>query len=698
MRSDTVFKAGEASFFNDLDGRNRWGDYSATVVDPLNDTDLWTIQEYAASPANTWGTWWGRVAPTAATLPLLLIDEATVNEGDLETTNAVFTVRLSHTNSQPVTVEFATADLTAQAGADYTPTNGMLTFAPGETSKRITVTVFGDLLQETNEAFSVTLNNPTNATPGIPFALGRIIEDDPLQISIADIRVIEGDLGMTNVLFNVQLSKSYHLPVSVDFATTDGSALAGSDYVATNGTLAFAPGQTVQTFAVTVMGDEIDETNKTFVVTLTNPANAALGVPQANATIVDDDPLALAISDVSLREGESGTSNALFTVTLSKPYHLPVSVDFSTADGSALAGSDYTATNGSLTFAPGETTQTISVALNGDPTDEANENFFLNLTNSVNVTLTDVQAKATIVDDDPLVLSIPDISVLEGYTGTSAALFTVRLSKPMSVPVSIDFATADGTAKAGSDYVSTNGTITFPPGETNRVIEVAVIGETLDEGNETFLVNLTSPVNVTLTDTQARATIVDDDDAMISISDVSVWEGQTDQTNAVFTVNLSTISSRTVSVRVSTANGSAIAGADYVALSNLLLSFPPGTTNQSVAVQVLGDTVTETNESFLVRLSSPSNATIARSQGLGTILDDDVRLAVELSGKGVRLRFNTVAGQGYRLEQTDNVTDIAVWLAVPGAGNVSGTGEIASVLDPDAASQPHRFYRVRLLP
>jgi hypothetical protein len=132
----------------------------------------------------------------------------------------------------------------------------------------------------------------------------------------------------------------------------------------------------------------------------------SVGVPQANATIVDDDSLVLTISDVSVREGESGTSNAQFTVTLSKPYHLPVSVEFSTGNGSALAGSDYTATNGTLTFAPGETTQTVSVALNGDLTDEANENFFLNLTNAVNVTLTDIQAKATIVDDDPLVLSI----------------------------------------------------------------------------------------------------------------------------------------------------------------------------------------------------------------------------------------------------------------------------------------------------
>jgi hypothetical protein len=699
LRGDTVFKPGEASYVSLGDGRNRWGDYSATVVDPLNDTDLWTIQEYAASPANTWGTWWGRVTPSPAPLPLLLMDEPTVTEGEFGTTNALFTVRLTHTNSLPVTVAFATADLSAQAGTDYTATNGMLTFAPGETNKSITVTVFGDLLEETNEAFTVTLNNPTNATLGIPLALGRIVDDDPLQISPADASVIEGDLGATNALFTVRLSKSYHLPVSVDFATTDGSALAGSDYVATNGTLNFAPSETARTITVLINGDELDETNETFVLNLTNPVNAGLAASQAYTTIVDDDSLVLAISDVSVREGDSGTSNALFTVMLSKPYHLLVAFEFSTANGSAVAGSDYAATNGTLTFAPGETTQIISVAVNGDLTDEANENFFLNLSNPVNVTLTDTQGKASILDDDPLVLANPDITVFEGYNGTSEARFTVSLSKPMSVPVSVDFATANGTALAGSDYVSTNGTITFLSGETNHLIVVAVIGDALDELNETFSINLTNAVNVALIDTQARATIVDDDDAMISISDAIVREGQAGQTGATFTVSLSTTSTRTVSVRASTANGSATASADYLPLSNVLLSFPSGTTNQTLVVQVLGDTLIESNEIFRVNLTSAGNGFIVDSQGVGTILDHDFRItAVELVGADVRLSFTTVAGWSYTVERTDDLSGTAVWTPVSGAEAVAGTGSVVNVLDPIVAGQSQRFYRVRLLP
>ena len=161
----------------------------------------------------------------------------------------------------------------------------------------------------------------------------------------------------------------------------------------------------------------MDETNKVFLVTLSNPTNLVLAMQSATGTIIDDDPLVLAIEDPSVREGDTGTTNVLFVVTLAKPYYLPVTVDFATADGTALAGSDYVATNGTLTFAPGVTSQTISVLVNGDTVDEANETLVFNLTNAVNVALTDTQGRATIVDDDPLVLAIADSSVTEGNTG-----------------------------------------------------------------------------------------------------------------------------------------------------------------------------------------------------------------------------------------------------------------------------------------
>jgi len=192
---------------------------------------------------------------------------------------------------------------------------------------------------------------------------------------------------------------------------------------------------------------------------------------------------------------------------------------------------------------------------------------------------------------------------------------------------------------------------------------------------------------------------VDDDDAMISINDVTVREGQTEQTAAIFTVSLSTMSTRTVSVRASTANSSATAGADYLPLSNVLLSFPSGTTNQTFVVQILGDTVTEPNATFRVNLTSAVTGFIADAQGVGTILDDDFRItAVELVGADVRLSFTTVAGWSYTVERTEDLNGTAVWTPVSGAEAVAGTGGVVNVLDPVVAGQPQRFYRVRLLP
>ena len=178
-------------------------------------------------------------------------------------------------------------------------------------------------------------------------------------------------------------------------------------------------------------------------------------------------------------------------------------------------------------------------------------------------------------------------------------------------------------------------------------------------------------------------------------------EGDTGQTSAFFSVNLSTTSSRTVSVRASTTNGSASAGADYLTRNNVLVSFPAGTTNRNVVVQVLGDTVMETNETFLVKLTSPVNATLASNptQATGTIVDDDFKItAVALVGADVRLNFATLSGQSYRVERTDRLIPPVPWTPVTGAENVSGTGGVVEALDANAASQPQRFYRVRLLP
>ena len=227
-------------------------------------------------------------------------------------------------------------------------------------------------------------------------------------------------------------------------------------------------------------------------------------------------PPSMSIADVNVVEGNSGTTSAVFTLSLSAPSDQIVTVDYSTADETATSPDDYTAASGTLAFNPGETTKTISILVNGETLNEDDETFVLNLRKSTNSTLIDPDGRATIINDDAAPeLSIGDVSVTEGNGGLVDAVLPVTLSTASGKTVTVDFATADGTATEhpGNDYNGVSGTITFAPGETDDEVDVTVNGDTNVESDETFFVNLTNQTNSTLTDAQGQGTIIDDDAA-----------------------------------------------------------------------------------------------------------------------------------------------------------------------------------------
>lgn len=315
---------------------------------------------------------------------------------------------------------------------------------------------------------------------------------------------------------------------TVNYATTDGTAVAGSDYSTTTGTLTFGPGVASQTFAVPILADTTDEPDEAVVLTLSSPTVAVLGSPAtATLTITDDDAApSITINDVSAPETNAGTTAFEFTVTLSNPSASAVTVDYATADGSAAAGSDYTAGTGTLNIPAGATSGTISVAVIGDTAFEADETFFVNLTNPTSSTIADNQGLGTILNDDgaPSV-SITDVSQAEGDSDTTAFTFVVTVTPVIGSDVSVTYATADGTGTAGTDYVATTGTLTIPAGSASGMITVDVLGDTLLEGDETFVVNLTGAVNATIGDAQGLGTVTNDDAAAptAAIPTLSEW-------------------------------------------------------------------------------------------------------------------------------------------------------------------------------
>lgn len=561
--------------------------------------------------------------------PTLSVNDVAILEGNSGTTNASFTVSLSNPSSEVITVDYATIDDSATTGdLDYTATTGTLTFNPGETSKPITVPVRGDSKIENNESFVLNLSNPTRATLLDAQGLGTLINDDGVAaIAIDDVSRLEGDSGSSFLSFTVSLDNPSSQTVTVNYATVDETATAGSDYTAQSGTLTFNPGETTQTLTIPILGDLLDEANETVLVNLTSPTQAILADSQGRGTLIDDDGQpTIFISDVSRVEGNSGTTGFSFTVSLSNASTLPVTVEYATADNTAQAGTDYTPTAGTLSFAVGETSQTITVLVAGEIDLEADETFWVNLINPVNATIADNQAIGTIANDEiQPTITISDASIAEGNSGTATLTFTLTLSSVIGQAVTVDYATVDDTAiTADNDYGAATGTVIFNSGETSKTITVTVQGDTQREGDERFLVNLSNPTLAAIADGQAVGNITTDEPlATLAIADVSIAEGNSSTTDLTFTVTLSEASSQTVTVNYETANGSATSTDNDFTPASGTLTFAPGTLTQTFTVSIAGDTKNEVNETFLVNLTAPTNATLADSQATATITNDD---------------------------------------------------------------------------
>jgi glucose/arabinose dehydrogenase len=446
--------------------------------------------------------------------PTISINDVSVTEGNTGTSAAGFTVSLSNSSYQSITVNYATVDNTATAGSDYVTASGTVTFTPGQLTQPISVTVNGDTTFEPNENFNVNLSIVTNATIGDNQAVGTISNDDAQPtISINDVSVTEGNTGTTSAGFTVSLSNPSYQTITVNYATADNTATAGSDYVAASGMVTFAAGQLTQPIRVTVNGDLLNEPAETFSVDLSAATNASIADNQGLGTITNDDAQpTISINDVSVTEGNTGTIAATFTLSLSNASGQTITVNYATADGSAMAGSDYVATSGTVTFTPAVLIQSISVTVNGDTTLEPNEAFNVNLSGATNATFADSVGLGTITNDDAQpTISINDVSVSEGNAGTTNAGFTVSLSNANSQTITVNYATANGTATAGTDYLAASGTVTFMPGQTSQPLNVTVNSDLLNEADVTFKVDLSAATNATIADNQGIGTILDDD-------------------------------------------------------------------------------------------------------------------------------------------------------------------------------------------
>ncbi len=435
------------------------------------------------------------------------VENVRVAEGASGTQIMRFTVRRVG-GTDVCSVAYSTRDKSARAAdGDYVATAGVLQFAAGVESLTLDVAVNGDGKLEFDEAFDLVLFNLTNGaallsdsehrTPGV--GAGVILNDDarsaPGMVWVNDASIAEGMTGTRQMVFTV--TRTGTVAFDVDFATTSfyQAATPGVDFVATTGKLHFGEGVTSQTVSVTILSDTNLEPNESFGLSLSNPT-AGMAFPDravsaGYGTILDDDAGASAsfvsVNDVILLEGSSGTRQATFTVTRTGGSD-PFTVDYGAFD---YPGNDIVRQNGTLSFAAGENTKTVTVQVLGDTVREPDETFTVQLANARGAQILKPYGVGTILNDDPIVgagaVIVSSPTVVEGNGGTRTMVFTVQRSDG-SDAFSLRYWTGDSNsppATAGTDYVATSGYLSFGVGENTKTIAVTINGDSLVEQDET---------------------------------------------------------------------------------------------------------------------------------------------------------------------------------------------------------------------
>jgi large repetitive protein len=515
-----------------------------------------------------------------------------------------------------VKVFYTTVDGTAKAGEDYTAVSGRTVIPRKSGVTYVEIPIIGDTIAEPEEYFKLVVK-AKGAKVKKSVAIVTIIDNDkappppPVKpdLAVDDVKVKEGDVAH----FKVYLSAPTTVDVEFSYTTTDGSAVAGKDYVKTAGTGSIPAGQTWTKVAVPTLQDDLVEKTETFYLDVTGADNATVVGARGTAAIYDDDEPKLWVKGDKVHEGDK----AYFKVVLSQPSYKDVTFKYVTVDGTAEAGLDYEKTYGKATIPAGKRYVVLPVRTIDDKLTEPDETFYLKVFHVRGAKVVDNVGKALILDDDPVLpkLVVRDLTVDEG----EVASFQIWLSAPAPKPVTLDYTTVDAKAKAGLDYKAESGSLVIPKGETGGTVLVKTKQDLLDEFDEDFLLRISNVEHAEVLKAQGRAVIIDDDpEPLMSIGKATAAEGS----QAVLTVSLSAPSGKPVTVDWETVGGgswgNAQPGVDFTAASGSL-TFLPGETTKEIKVDVLEDKDPEAEEQFLVRLSNEKNATVAPGGRAGIV-------------------------------------------------------------------------------
>ncbi len=448
-----------------------------------------------------------------ATNTFISISDATNTEGK----NFTFIVRLNQISADTVYYIYRTFDLTATLNIDLKTQFGNRKIAPGKTTDTIKIATSEDRLDELDETFRVLLSNVQNSNIMDAEGIGIIVDDDPAPVlTIRDASLNEGDAGKTSLNFEFSLDRPSAYPVRVTYSTSDSTAkVSDSDYISVNAVLIFPVNDTLEQVKIGIIGDIVYEKTEFLKLYLEELTNATATDSLAIGTITNDDNLpVLSVSDVKIDEGDAGTKDMKFRITLDRISTENVSFEYRTVNvGSASPGVDYIKVDATPdTIFAGAISRVIKVDIVGDVTVEFNDSLELKITEIKNASKGDTVGLGIINNDDVAdatntFISISDATNTEGKNFT----FIVRLNQISADTVHYSYRTFDLTATLDIDLKTQFGNRKIAPGKTTDTIKIVTSEDRSDEPDETFRVLLSNVQNSNIIDKEGIGIIVDDD-------------------------------------------------------------------------------------------------------------------------------------------------------------------------------------------
>lgn len=586
---------------------------------------------------------------------LLSIVDSSIAEGDAGVSPVTITVSISPAASSPIQVNYATRDGFAKVNSDYRATQGTLNIPTGATFATLEIPVIGDTLAEIQESFDVILSNANAADIATNAGVARItiLDNDVATvlpvISVSDASLVESDLGVQEIIFEVVVTGDVNQDVAVHYATqaVPEGATEGVDFIGKSETLLLLATDTVpsstgerkKNIRITVLGDLAIEADETFQLVLSDPQVAVLGRSIASGHILDDDTPLLSVVGGSVVEADSGSTDLVFTLDLNKAQATDsvISYQVNTNASTAVVEQDYSAatSQGTITLPAGMTQIQLRVPIIGDTEPEATETLVLQFTppsgfaNNVGTNVGTLSASGQILDNEVVALTVSGGSVIEGNSENVSLVFTVSASTANHEAITFTYSTQNGGNSSANfaDFVSVvNQPVTLAAGVLTTYVTVVVKPDTVLEANETVAISvagLSTNAQLSIASQPIVGTIIDNDLA-VSVAGAELVEGQTGFSNLLFPLIFNGSRNQAITLNYSSSDGSAIAGQDYVAQTNGSVTVQAGVAPATIAIQIIGDSVREADETFTLSIqASDLTYSIGTANAVGRILDDE---------------------------------------------------------------------------